>query len=41
MNGWVDGIRRGTNKHGLIKEDAKETVKSFGRRETLQRAQLE
>jgi len=34
-NEWMDGVRRGTNKHGLIKEDAKNTVKRFGRRKIL------
>jgi hypothetical protein len=31
---WMDGVRRRKNKHGLIKKDAKETFKSFGRRKT-------
>jgi len=33
----MDGVRRRKNKHGLITEDAKETVKNFGRRKTLYR----
>jgi len=39
---WLDGIRQITNKHGLIDEDAKETVKRFvGRKNNVQWALLE